>query len=345
MKPDRFVQVETGLRRSKLVDRLVGDLDVHPAIVVGCLVLLWSEALDARTRGDLSERSDRWIEEAAGWPGAPGAFAAAIRKHHLDDAGVIRDWLTKYGKLDGERAKGAGWKREQRERARQSSGQSSDESSDVHSMSSGQTEDGPVFSSISLSPSVVDLDKNQDQEKNPELELALARFGEEFAQWPWQLARASRNRSAVLAEIITHLDGMHGPKYSAPIVAYAARQYAASKEYETDGFKPLLFAGFVKRAARKMDEKGGAIAARREEKFITNEDRERERESREEAEVERTLADFERTHGDEYAAIVEKAEAAVDPKFKGIFREPIVKAEIVKRVRLVLAQEGRRAAV
>src|SRR3954470_19859252 len=101
MKPDRFVQIETGLPSSKLIDRTRDALSIGRALAVGLYVNLWIAAMQLRTRGLIGDRSDRWIEEAAGWDGGPGAFAKRVREIHLDRDGVIRDWLIKYGKLDG----------------------------------------------------------------------------------------------------------------------------------------------------------------------------------------------------------------------------------------------------
>ena len=96
---DRFVQVETGLPRSRLVDRARTVLALSRACAVGHLTLLWLAVMETGCSGRLDDRSDLWIEDAAGWTGEPGAFARFIREHHLTD-GVITDWKEKYALVD-----------------------------------------------------------------------------------------------------------------------------------------------------------------------------------------------------------------------------------------------------
>ncbi len=114
---DLYVQVEAGFARSKLVDRTRG-LGVTTNEAIGLYVRLWLAVLLTQSGGQVGERSDAWIEEEAGWRGEPGAFAALVRRHHLDDDGRIRDWEEKYGKLETRRAEQRRFKRDQRARTR-----------------------------------------------------------------------------------------------------------------------------------------------------------------------------------------------------------------------------------
>lgn len=345
---DRFVQVETGLLRSKLVDRLLGALpDTPPAVIVGCLVLLWSEALDARTRGDLSERSDRWIEDAARWPGKPGQFAAAIRAHHLDERGVIRDFDEKYGKLDVERGKATRIKQLQRARAKESSGQEPESPVDVHRTDDGLSGDRPAFSSIyqSVSRSVVDLEQGKGEpEREGERETAIAgstavhevaqRFGE-FAKFPLGLVRAARNPDSVAATLLSHLDGMHGPAYTPEVIALAAQEYAASDESAAQGFKPRLFAGFVRRAEGTVKLTESRKQQQNETRFIRAEVEERDRVGDEIAAEEKLIREWREAQDDDdaYSRLLEHAERRVPAKWKGGLRAPMVRAELVKMIR------------
>jgi hypothetical protein len=332
MTTTRFVQVETGLRRSKLVDRMVAELEVVPVIVIGCLVLLWSEALEARTRGDLSERSDRWIEDAAGWRGEPGAFAAAVRRHHLDEHGVIRDFEEKYGKLDVQRTKATKYKAIQRSRARQYA----DGPEEVLDVSSGQTDDSPRIFSSSSSSSAVDLEKSKgieievviEEEEHPAIALILDRF-DEFADWPLGLVRAARHPLAVAAELVGHLDGMHGAKFTPEVVSFACRQYAANGE----PFKASYFAGFVRRAEDAIAKRTVRAQGQSETRFIRGEVEESDRLAQEVAIQDTLIAEFKIGHTSEYEVMLGESEKTIPAKWGAMMRTPMVRAELAKRIR------------
>lgn len=358
MTTDRFVQVEVGLPRSRLVDRLRDDLGITRVEAVGHLVLLWSAALTLRTRGQIGDRSDRWIEEEAGWTGQreQGAFARAIREHHLDEHGVIRDFDEKYGKLDVDREKAADLKRRQRAKSKDTD-VTVEVVSDVRStgtssaLSTGQTDDSPVIPSISLSVSQsVDLKENQDQKpvgrENGEHHRALReveeRFGE-FAQWPVGLVRAAGNPAATAATILSHLDGMHGPVYAPEVIALAAREYAASDE---PTFKPRLFAGFVRRAEGTVKLTESRKQQQNETRHIRGEVQRDDRVGDEIAADNNLIAEFKLRHHVEYEALLAEVERIIPPKWKGALRGPMVRAELARRIRLLDDEQGgTRAAV
>lgn len=155
------------------------------------------------------------------------------------------------------------------------------------------------------------------------------RFGE-HAGPVLGLVRAARHPASVAATIAAHLDGLHGPAYTPEVVALGVTEWLAAGE---EKFNARHFSGFVKRAQYTFDKKLTRTAARQEEKFISGEDVEAERARREEAEVNELLADFERAHGDEYLTLQVQADKLVDPKVRGMFRQPMIKAALVKLIR------------
>jgi hypothetical protein len=348
---ERFVQVETGFPSSKLLDRALDQLaPVGKNFLIGCFVRLWSAALDARTRGQVGDRSNRWIEEAAGWEGEPGRFAEFVREHHLDEDGVIRDWLTKYGKLDLDRQKATVLKRDQRARVRQGA----DSPEDVHRTEDGQTADRPGIPSIYQSVSQsVDLAKTEDQkpvgreEFGPSFDPLVAVLDEaNLSRWLDEefkpdeanmIAGFLRSQRSPLPVALTLAHHLRDEECPPAALAVAVREYAALGE---PAFKARHFAGFVKRARSHVAQASARAMGRSEERFITGEDVERERAKREEAETERMLNDFRRDHADVYLTLQYEAEAKVSPNFKGQFRPPVVQAELARLVRQWLDDEG-----
>lgn len=156
------------------------------------------------------------------------------------------------------------------------------------------------------------------------------RFGD-AARWPLGLVRSAREPYAVAACLVAHLDGMHGPSYAPDVVALAAQEYAA--ESTSGRFNPRYFAGFVRSAQTTLDGKPGRVAARAEERFISAEDVEAERARREDAETTRMLVEFEATHPADYFHFRATAEASVPSRISGVFREPMVRAALVRLIR------------
>lgn len=158
--------------------------------------------------------------------------------------------------------------------------------------------------------------------------LDLGQFDEAEAKLIRGFLRGQRSPFAVSQVLRAHLTGEE--KVAPHVLALAVREYAALAEPQ---FRSRHFAGFVKRARTHVVQQPSRVQSRNEERFITAEDVEREREKREAAETDEMLREFERTNGEQYAALVEQAERAVDPKWKGMIRAPMVKAKLAALVR------------
>lgn len=356
MTASRWVQVECGLPISKLIYRARQEFGIGKAEAVGLYVNLWLAIMELRLRGDIADRPDMWIEEAAGWTGTPGAFAAHVRKYHLDQSGVVKEWLDKYGKLDVTREKMARTKREQR--ARPVDGPEDrpvDADVDITNLSDRSSEcppDSPMDvhrtpSSISLSSVSWSKALNQDQEQENSTgreadadlrSVILARFGSHAAP-VIALVQSSLKQPAVVATILAHLDGMHGPAYSPEVVSLAAQEYQAGVTDE-GRFKPRYFAGFVERAQRAIEQGSSRKQARNERQFLRDENAEAENAAREEAEIRELLSDFERQHAEQYETFRGMSEKQVDPRWKGMVRGPMVRAILVKLIRDFLKTRG-----
>jgi hypothetical protein len=214
--------------------------------------------LDARIGGKVGDRSDRWIEEAAGWRGARGCFAAFIRAHHLDGAGVIRDWMTKYAAIEVRRSKETIRKRNYRQ------GLGDEGSGAVPGTLTGTvpgTETG-LSLGFSLPSSISPLSSSSEETTNylkpsngkeanePELRigdqvsafLAEFEFGE-FAPDVEGLLRAGRRPWSIIGVLRRHLQGMNVPIRTAAEVGRAVQEYSADNH---PSFKSLLFDGYLR---------------------------------------------------------------------------------------------------
>lgn len=194
----------------------------------------------------------------------------------------------------------------------------------------------------SASVSAVDLAKNPIPEKEPvgreddpldavlaEAKLDLVPFGEAAAEMRAFL-RSQRAPLSVALVLASHLTDIHGPATTPAALALAVREFTANGE---ERFSARFFAAFVKRAEKVLAGKPSRVQARNEERFISSEDVEVERHRREEAEITALLADFERTHGDEFETLKAKAESSVDRKVKGMYRATMVRTALVKLIR------------
>ena len=130
--------------------------------------------------------------------------------------------------------------------------------------------------------------------------------------------------------IASHLTDIHGPAAHPAAVALAVREFSANGE---DKFSARYFAAFVKRSEKVLAGRTSRVQVRQEERFITETNVMAERAKREEADSDAMLADFEREHANEYAHLVQQAEASLDPRMRGMWRAPAVKAAVVRLVR------------
>jgi hypothetical protein len=157
-----------------------------------------------------------------------------------------------------------------------------------------------------------------------EAKLDLAPFDESDRAVIEGALRASRAPLARAVVLAGHLKD-HPPV----VVGRAFTQYIASEE----PWSSRLFAGFVRDAAKQVQVGANRVRAANETKHIDTEAIEAERAKREEAEATALLADFERTHGEEFETLKEKAEAMTDRKMPQMFRSPMVRATLLKLIR------------
>ena len=354
-----FVQVEVSFPDSKLVAQAERQLGLNRDEAMGKLLRLWLAVMRAREGGDLSQRTDSWIEDAVGWRGEPGAFAAFVREHHTDDDGVIRDWQEKYGKLDKlreqyrekKRAQRGGAKRVPRDVPGRVPETVPETKRDVPRDVPGtvprrvppavpQNASNNLSVSQSLSTSR-ETENSVDTARDPldailtEAKLDLAVFEGTDRAVAEGLLRSSSSplsRAAVLANLLAD--------FPPDLVGHGLREFLASEQ--PWGARHLR--GFVERAerARRRDaeRKTGRAALTREAQHIDTEAIEREREAREKAEADAMLADFERTHEAEYEQFKATAEAVVDSRVPKMMRAAAVRAKLLGLVRQALGNGG-----
>jgi hypothetical protein len=88
-----WLKVYDDLPRHPKTTRLTRKLNVDRALVVGCLVCLWTWAFEYAEDGDLSKYEAEDIAEAARWPGDAAEFVAALHATGwLDKGPLIHDW-------------------------------------------------------------------------------------------------------------------------------------------------------------------------------------------------------------------------------------------------------------
>ncbi len=342
---DLYVQVETGLPTSKLVDRAVEMLGISSDVAIAKLVRLWLATMAVGCHGQIGERSDRWIEEAVLWTGEPGTFAAFVRLHHLDSDGVIRDWLDKYGAVEEGRHRARVKKQKQRAKAREEDG--------VPGTGEGPTggpkRDVPVTllqSPISQSQETLSKGniKSERESEGPADDLAtrradtmqsltlfLSRY--DFGRWRDAVegyVRASKKPMNVIAHLDLWLTGEMGYKKRTPEeVGFAINQYAASGESE---FKAALFDGFVRRVKGQMDRNVGHAMREAESATLVNERREREVREQEEQD-QQMLNDFERRKETRFEELKTMADKSIDKRHKGEVRDEMVRGALIALVR------------
>lgn len=349
-----FVQVEVSFPDSKLVAQAERLLGLNRDEAMGKLLRLWLAVMRAREGGDLTHRTDSWIEDAVGWRGEPGVFAAFVREFHTDEHGTIRDWQEKYGKLDKQRQQYRDKKREQRSGARVPR--------HVPETVSGTMGDVPInvpgtvppdvpravpqnaSNNLSVSQSLSSYqatENGRDTARDPlaallvEAKLDLAAFEGTDRAVVEGLLRSSSSplaRAAVLANLLAD--------FAPDLVGHGLREFLASEQ----AWSARHLRGFVERAerARRKDaeRKTGRAALTREAAHIDHEAVAREREAREIAETDALLADFERTHEARFEALRQEAESTVDRRVPKIMRAAAVRAKLIALVRAALTEGG-----
>jgi hypothetical protein len=319
----RYIQVETSLARSRLIDRLCESCGIDTIAAIGHMTVFWSAVLEARVGGKVGDRSDRWIEEAAGWRGARGCFAAFVRAHHLDGAGVVRDWMTKYAAIDVRRSKETIRKRNYRQgltdegtgavpgtltgtvpgtEAGQSLGFSLSSPSSVSSLSSEETTNY-------LEPS------NGKETHEPELRIAdqveafLAEF--EFGMFAPDvegLLRAARRPWSIIGVLRRHLQGMNVPVRTAAEVGRAVQEYSADNH---PSFKSLLFDGYLRGVDRANEKLRSHERGKQEVRSIDSAKAEEKKVQLEEQRIIAMAEQMQSLDPTRYRALEEEARAAV----------------------------------
>lgn len=111
---DPAIFVHANIADLKVTARCMTSCRVSVLVAVGLLTLLWGQAAQHATDGNLAAESDDQIELWARWHGKKGLFAKFIREHHLDPDGRPREWEEWAGKLAVQRRKERDKKRHQR---------------------------------------------------------------------------------------------------------------------------------------------------------------------------------------------------------------------------------------
>lgn len=357
-----FVQVEVSFPDSKLVAQAERLLGLNRDEAMGKLLRLWLAVMRAREGGDLSHRTDSWIEDAVGWRGEPGLFAAFVREHHTDEGGTIRDWQEKYGKLDKQRQQYREKKREQRSGARVPrrvpetvSGTTGNVPLDVPGTvptdvppAVPQNASNNLQSSPSLSSYQATENGRETAHARDPLDAILAdsRLGEALTDPEERgliagFLRSQKRPAFVAGVLYSHLTDIHHPAVSTAVLALAVQEYGAMGE---ERFSSAHFGGFVKRAEKTLSERAGRFALKREAQHIDHEAIEREREAREIAEGDALLADFERTHEAQYEALRQEAEGTVDRRVPKMMRAAAVRAKLIALVRAATDMRGNHGA-
>lgn len=170
----------------------------------------------------------------------------------------------------------------------------------------------------------------------------VARFlaAHDFGRWKDSvtgLIRSARMPLAVVAELELYLSGeMAHPKQEPEVLGYAANQYLA--QFSAEGFKTNLFAGVVRGTHRGLERHDNARRAGNETAAINREERERDERERESAEaaeraVELILDEAKKRLGVQWEDLNAKAEASVDPKFKGRMRATLVRDKLLDLIK------------
>lgn len=115
---DRWIRVHARLVERPLVARMAEDLKVPCMLVVGHLATFWGAAAEHADNGTIADVPDALLERWAQWGGKRGAWANAVRRHHMDEGGRIKEWDEYQGPLEERRARDRERLKQWRERQR-----------------------------------------------------------------------------------------------------------------------------------------------------------------------------------------------------------------------------------
>ena len=125
-----WIRIATGIMRDPRVVALSEAVGVSVPTTTGHVVGVLTSLPEGSATGDLSQVSDKALEDWAMWRGKRGVFAAAFRAQLCDTEGVVRAWEKYNGsalrRLEQDRERKKQWREEQRVQ-RMSSGRPQDE--------------------------------------------------------------------------------------------------------------------------------------------------------------------------------------------------------------------------
>jgi len=123
-----WIPALAGLRTHPKTRRAARLLEMEPEPLIGHLICLWWWALEYAPDGDLEDFDEGDLADAAGWPGGPAEFVAALLDSgakgrpgflaRVDGRLVIHDWEDNQGPQFRGRIQAANRKRNQRLRER-----------------------------------------------------------------------------------------------------------------------------------------------------------------------------------------------------------------------------------
>lgn len=113
---DRWIRVHARLIDRPLVAKLATALKSDPYKVMGHLITFWGSASANAGNGRVGDLPDELLERWSGWTGKRGAFAGALRAHHIDEDGRVKEWDDYQGTLETRRAIDRDRQRKWRER-------------------------------------------------------------------------------------------------------------------------------------------------------------------------------------------------------------------------------------
>jgi len=196
------------------------------------------------------------------------------------------------------------------------------------------THSASASASSSGSSSSEELQNSEVKELRADLQLAVLHFVTEFDFNPYLadvtgLLRSTRNPLSVMGVLRRHLVGMDVPVRTPREVGLAVQEYNATGEEQ---FKPMLFAGFLRKAPEIEQRQRGNAARRREEQGIVEAGEYQRIAQREVEEAEIAVNAFAAAHPDRYAELRLEAERDVELP-AGQFRDAVVFGKVINLVR------------